>query len=183
MYEPAKLKEAWYFLSEMHAKHDDPNAFVYLLSAFLSSARSVAQYACKEAEGQADSQAWYESQIEKEAHPNIALFKDQRDVNIHVSPVAPTKILNITVATTLHLSGSVDYRVSFVDGDGNPVTIASPRPEPAQPKPESDTSSTTDVRYEFDERPNENILDLCEAYLKELEALVQDGQSKGFLTL
>ncbi len=177
MHEPEKLKEARYFLAEMHAKQGDPNAFVHLLSAFLSAARSVAQYACKEAKAKTGGQAWYDSQVAGAAHPNILLFKNQRNFNIHRKPVAPRTIFNINVTTTLHLTGSADYRVSFLDDDDNPVTLESPPPEP-----NSDTASTTSVRYEFHKRPNDDLLDLCKAYVKELEALVQDGQSKSFLT-
>jgi hypothetical protein len=44
MHEAQKLKEAWYFLVEMHAKVPDPHAFVHCLSAFLSASRPPVQY-------------------------------------------------------------------------------------------------------------------------------------------
>ncbi len=38
------------------------------------------------------------------------------------------------------------------------------------------------VRYAFAGRPNDNILTLCESYLKELEAPVKEGRAKSFVT-
>jgi hypothetical protein len=38
------------------------------------------------------------------------------------------------------------------------------------------------VRYAFADRPNDNILTLCESYLKELEALVKDDQANPSVT-
>jgi hypothetical protein len=38
------------------------------------------------------------------------------------------------------------------------------------------------VRYAFADRPNDSILTLCESYLKELEAMVKEGQVKSFVT-
>lgn len=49
MYEQEKLDEARYFLSQMAMSADQPRAFRYELSAFLSAARSALQYALDEA--------------------------------------------------------------------------------------------------------------------------------------
>lgn len=48
MHELEKLKEAGYFARRMEASINDPKAFQYELSAFLSAARSVLQYAFEE---------------------------------------------------------------------------------------------------------------------------------------
>ena len=50
MYEQEKLGEANYFYSRMLSEAVDRDAFIFNLSAFLSSARSVLQYAFKEAQ-------------------------------------------------------------------------------------------------------------------------------------
>ena len=49
MNEYTKLKEAQYFNSEMVKKQLNRDSFNYNLSAFLSSARSILQYALEEA--------------------------------------------------------------------------------------------------------------------------------------
>jgi hypothetical protein len=172
MHEDRKLKEAWFFLTEMHGRVHDPSAFIHLLSAFLSAARSVAQYAHKEAPG------WYAGEVGN--YCLIKYFKDERDVNIHTKPVDPKTITKVTGSIQMFMSGSADYGVTFIDENGTPVEFKqvggppiSP-PQPAQPVPE--------MRYEFADRPNESILTLCETYLKELEKLVADGHGQGHLT-
>ncbi len=63
MREASKLGEAEYFLSEMARVYENHRLFQYNLSAFLSAARSVLQYACKEATSRPGGQAWYEKQV------------------------------------------------------------------------------------------------------------------------
>lgn len=182
MHESHKIKEARFFLSEMHARRRDPSAFVHLLSAFLTAARSVAQYAREETLGKAGGQKWYESWVDKNRFPDVAFLKDQRDVNVHAKPVAPKPIFKVEARTTLHISGAADYRVRFLDEQGNPVEVAAPPPPPPVPKPEAPAPAEPEVRYEFAGRPGQDVLALCESYLKHLEAMVQDGQQKSYLT-
>lgn len=179
MHEERKLKEAWFFLGEMHARERDPSAFIHLLSGFLSAARSVAQYAHKEATAKAGGQVWYDAEVN--VRPLIGYFKTERDVNIHTKPVDPKAVWKITGSFPMFISGGADYGIKFFDEKGQPVEVeikAAPPPPPpppkAQPQPE--------VRYEFADRPNESILTLCENYLKELDALVKEGHAKGFVT-
>jgi hypothetical protein len=47
--EQDKINEAAFFLREMETRGEDPVAYRYLTSAFLSAARSVLQYAREEA--------------------------------------------------------------------------------------------------------------------------------------
>ncbi len=55
MYEKDKIIEAEYFYSRMSQEQNDRDAFRHNLSAFLSAARSVLQYALKEAETNTNS--------------------------------------------------------------------------------------------------------------------------------
>ncbi len=163
MHEDRKLKEAWFYLSEMHTRQRHPSAFIHLLSGFLSAARSVAQYPHKEATSETGGQAWYDGAVAK--HPSIGYFKAERDVNIHTKPVDPTAVWKVAGSIPMLISGGADYGVKFLDGNGQPVEInikaappPPPPPPPVEPEPE--------VRYEFADRPNESILTLCENYLK-----------------
>jgi hypothetical protein len=183
MHEAQKLKEARYFLSEMHAKVRDPHAFVHCLSAFLSASRSPIQYALAEAEtriGKPEAHQWHNAQLGR--YGLINFFKDERDMNIHVKPVAPKASFKLEAHATLLLRGSASYRVKFVDDKGQPVEIASPSPEPTSPPPPRPAPKEPEVRYEFADRPGEDILVLCESYLKEVEAYVKDGQQAGHVT-
>lgn len=180
MHEERKLKEAWFFLGEMNARERDPHALIHLLSAFLSAARSVAQYTHNEATAKAGGQAWYDGEIKK--HSLINFFKDERDVNIHTKPVDPKAVWKTAAFVPMFISGGADYRFTFRDEKGQPVeiehTVAPAKPSP----PPTPQQGPEVVRYEFADRPNQSILTLCESYLKELESLVGEGRNAGFLT-
>lgn len=66
MHEQEKLNEAGYFARCMESSTDDPEAFQYELSAFLSAARSVLQYAFEEVKQKPNGQQWYEAQVTSE---------------------------------------------------------------------------------------------------------------------
>jgi len=85
MNEEVKLREARYFLDRMEAERHDPERFRFNLSAFLSAARSAAQYALNEASGKGAGRRWYDSFLKKA--PLIAFFTSERNANIHDRPV------------------------------------------------------------------------------------------------
>jgi hypothetical protein len=179
MHEDRKLQEAWFYLSEMHTRERDPSAFIHLLSGFLSAARSVAQYAHKEATGKAGGQVWYGAEVNN--RPLIGYFKTERDVNIHTKPVDPKAVWKVVGSIPMFISGGADYGVKFLDEEGQPVEIEIKAAPPLPPPPPAQQDPVM-VRYAFADRPNDNILTLCENYLKELEALVKEGHAKGFIT-
>jgi hypothetical protein len=121
MHEARKLKEAWFFLVEMNTRERDPSAFIHLLSGFLSAARSVAQYAHKEATAKAGGQAWYDAEVAK--RPLIGYFKTERDVNIHTKPVDPQAVWKAEGSISMFVSGGADYGVNFLNEQGQPVEI------------------------------------------------------------
>ena len=60
--------------------------FVYVLSAFLSSARSVLLYAYEEAKSKG-VQSWYDKQV---AQSKVVQFlRDKRNLTVHEEPVEP----------------------------------------------------------------------------------------------
>lgn len=182
MHESQKLKEAWYFLGQMHASVRDPHAFVHCLSAFLSASRSVAQYALKEAQAKSGGQAWYDGEVQAAKRPQMSFFKDERDVNIHAKPVGPKAVFTVEAHITLHIGGAADYRVRFLNDQGQPVEITSQPPEPEHSAAPAPPAKQPELRYEFADRPGDDLLVLCEQYLKELETLVKRGQQAGFVT-
>ena len=62
MNERYKIGEAKFFLARMEKSLNDREAFRYFLSAFLTAARSVNQYARKEARSKG-RQKWYEETV------------------------------------------------------------------------------------------------------------------------
>jgi hypothetical protein len=181
MHEANKLEEAEYFLMQMVSAAEDREAYKYNLSAFLSAARSVLNYAKTEAKQKSGSHVWlnnYES-----ASPVVKFFIRRRDVNIHTEPVSPAKENQVHIEDTLHFSGTVE---AVVIRNGTPVT--GPQQQQSSRLAEGTnwpypSKVTMSYAYRFSEWPgSEDLPTLCRIYLTELRRLVADGQSKGYLT-
>lgn len=110
MNEKRKLVEARFFLGKMRQARALPDEFEHYLSAFLSAARSVLQYALEEAKTKPGGQAWYDGQVSGDS--SLRFFKDKRDVNIHVRPLGVMQQVTLTEKVTVHISESFAYRES-----------------------------------------------------------------------
>jgi hypothetical protein len=180
MHENSKLAEAQYFYSQMVANFNDRERFNCNLSAFLSSARSVLQYASEEAEAKAKSGGlkWLDSHMA--GSPVLSFFRCKRNINIHHEPVKPAQHTNVTATETVHVSESIS--VTHRDASGK-ILYQSP---PEIPKPKlrkSDTPAVITSRYVFaDWAGSEDVMTLSQMYLDELQRVVKDGIHKGFLT-
>ena len=110
MHELYKLKEAHYFLKRMSLEHDDPTNFRFELSAFLGAARSVLQYALKEAQSRSGGEQWYQQAITGD--PLFTFFKNQRDANIHSVPVSPATRMETHISEYLRMDDDtmIPYR-------------------------------------------------------------------------
>jgi hypothetical protein len=122
MNETKKLQEAKYFLTKMEETREDPNSFVYNLSAFLSASRSVLQYVFNETRKTANGNQWYQSFVK--SSNTLKFFKDKRDVNIHEKPVSPPSNVQINITDSAQISESILIVVR--DKDGNIKSIYKP---------------------------------------------------------
>ncbi len=180
MHEAAKLEEASFFLGKMHeVQHASPTEFRFHLSAFLSAARSVAQYALEEAKTRPRGQAWFDTFVA--GSPVIAFFKDARDKNIHEKPVEPRQ--NVTIfapAIDMRITAGVPT-VRIVDRDGNALYESGP--ETPQRVEEHDTQGgRTEYHYSFAHWPHpDDVLATCEKYVLEMKRLVSEGKAKGLI--
>jgi hypothetical protein len=184
MHEQYKIGEAKFYLAKMEASIGDRAAFRYYLSAFLSAARSVIQYAWKGSEdrGRLD---WYDATVA--GNEVLSFFKDKRDVNIHGEPVDP--VTNFTIPLSEFLGGG--YAVSGVYFKDNIVEVKLNKEEPSPPKPpesseapESRAEATlASVRYRFNDWPGpEDVIGLSRRYVEELEKFVQKGTEIGIIS-
>jgi len=186
MHEQEKLKEAKHFYSRMKEEQgqEDRESFKYNLSAFLSAARSVLQYALKEVDPGENpkavpgAKAWYDNFVANS--PVLKFFKDKRDINIHDEPIDPRADIAVTITEQLHLSESIVVVVRDKDGKiKSQFSSEEPKPKPKRPK--SSVESKTTFRFN-DWTGNEDVITLCERYIQELEKAVKDGMSKGYIT-
>lgn len=123
MYEEGKLQEAAHFLEQMNTLFENPELFRYNLSAFLSAARSVAQYARKEARERDGGQQWYDKFIDD--HEIISFFASERNANVHDRPVELGGHADVYVSDVGDLGESAT--VEKFDRDGNLVEVVSAR--------------------------------------------------------
>lgn len=181
MHEKAKLAEAGYFHSHMINELDNSEHFTYELSAFITPARSVLQYALEEAKSQAKGRQWYDEHIAKSAI--LSFFRDKRDFNIHTEPVKPAKDVTIFAPPmTIYLSALAPVIHTDASGDVIGERESSPEIEKHEFKA-LDRPGTTTIKYRFtDWQGDEDVITLCQMYLGELERLVEEGMKMGFLT-
>lgn len=184
MNEREKVEEAKYFYSRMIEEYENREHFRYNLSAFLSAARSVLQYAEKEADpgknpkAKPGAKAWYDNCMEN--RPVLQFFRDKRDFNIHISPIEPRADIDIVITEAVSVSESIV--VVLRDKDGKIKSqFSSEEPKPKPKRPKSSVESKTTFRFD-DWTGDEDVLTLCERYIKELEKVVNEGVSKEFIT-
>lgn len=176
MNELNKIKEAEYFYSKMVEEKENNEGFKFNLSAFLSSSRSVLQYALEEASVKKGGQGWYENQVI--GNTVVSFLKDKRDINIHETPISTKRDISLKLLETIHVSDSVSMVVR--DKDGN---IKSQSTSEFKPFKSAVEKGLVSIRYIFEDwSGGEDIFDICTEYLKELKKIVEDGRNKGFLT-
>ncbi len=177
MHELDKIEEAKFFYSQMIKEKENRDNLKHNLSAFISSARSVLQYALKEAQSKNGGQNWYDTQIIN--GKVILFFKDKRDINIHIEPISVRKDTDIRLFETIHVSESIS--IVLRDPNGNVKEQYSSESKPL--KTIESEPSIIEEKYRFDDWVgSEDVFILCQEYLNELEAIVADGKSKNFLS-
>jgi len=178
MKEKDKIREARYFYSKMVETQEDRDVFKFNLSAFLSSARSVMQFASAEAEGKRGGQKWYSRCMS--SNPILSFFKDKRDFNVHVSPIAPRKDMKVEITDVVGISESV--HIELRDKDGNLKEVRAIQEKSPQVMG-NEPSVRVETRYGFkDWSGSEDVIELCEKYIRTLEDVVQDGLKRRFIT-
>lgn len=174
MKERIKYREAIHFYEQMKVHKKDQDTFKHNLSAFLTSSRTVFQYALKESHHSLQGKIWYDRNVS--SSPIIRFLKDKRDDNIHTEPVDPQSILSLTF--NLNIKTGVTF--TKIDKDGKVVSQPLIEKSP-ELKPQNRSSS--DVIYRFKEWTGpEDIITLCGLYLVEIDGFISDGVAKNFIS-
>jgi len=172
-----KLEEAKYFLEQMQAYVEDPKKFVFNLSAFLSAARSVTFVMQSEFKSSPGFDDWYEDKKKEMANDkDFEFFNKLRVATIHKKPVVPHKKIKISISETIATSESITIRV--IDKEGNVVSEQTVKSEPQKNKPSQETEVTTKHSWYFEERPNDDLLELCNKYIQKIEKLVEECEKQ-----
>jgi hypothetical protein len=179
MNEKAKIQEAKFFLSQMVTEQENREAFRYLLSAFLSAARSVMQYALEEAKAKRKGRKWHDKKMNKSLM--LGYFKDKRNFNIHFAPIEPQKSVWVEITEPVHLSESVHIVLKDKNGKVKETRDIRETQPPLEKVGESSSRSGSTYKFE-DWSGGEDVLTLSAMYVKELEKVIEDGVSQGFIT-
>jgi hypothetical protein len=170
MNESTKIEEAKHFLKRMREESQSPTEnFRYELSAFLSAARTVFQYAFNEAKAKPGGEVWYSAQIA--ANRYFQFFRDERNENIHKVPVIPQQNTSITPGThQLTITGSRPI-VERSDENKTPETLGPTNESRLETQPLS--SGTTSYNYKFISWTGpEDVISLAQKYLDDLDQFV-----------
>jgi hypothetical protein len=179
MNERYKIREAKFFLARMEESVDDREAFRYYLSAFLTSARSVIQYAETESEATKAGRDWYKATVDQ---CKVAeFFRKKRNVNVHRGkPVRPSRDATVApdgIGVVASVGSVVFFRDELVE-EPSPQT----KEEPPLPTPQENRTQTT-VRDYFSDWPGpEDLFALSRRYIEELESFVQSGIEQGYIS-
>ena len=177
MHEQNKIKEAQYFYSLMNTEFDDREKFIYNLSAFITAARTVLQYVFKEAKEKPGGERWYKKLFSDSKV--LGFFRDMRNINIHDEPIKPSQ--HITAVITGKVGISSLLSMIHFDSKGNILGQYSSDTKKPMPK-ENDIPTEIKTRYKFsDWIGDEDVMSLSQTYLIELQSMVDNGKTRGFL--
>lgn len=165
------MEEAKHFGGQMQFYVEDPPKFAFSLSAFLSAARSVTFIMQSEFNNLQGFDIWYEDkQKEMSSDKDFKFFNNLRVVTIHQKPVIPHRKTEISIFETIAVSESVTIKV--IDKEGNVVSEQTSKPK--KPKSQQETEITVKDSWYFEERPNDDLLNLCNEYVQKIEKLVEE---------
>lgn len=186
MHEKKKLAEAKYFLERMRVVESNYNEFLYNLSAFLSSTRTITQYIIAEVKKNKNVN-WYETKMNNS--DILKFFISTRNLNIHVVPCRleknveeksnPIKIDLIFSPVAISSTGEIVY--------GSSINIA--------PNNQCETISIHKYKFDVDWYNQKNtkhytlddkqlcqrlcqtydVITFCEVHIDELESMVNEG--------
>jgi hypothetical protein len=169
-----KLEESGYFLIQMKHTANDWKLFKFNLSAFLSAARSITLVMQKEYAQAEDFKNWYKPKQEEMRKDELLIFfANLRDISIHQKQVNPRFQSSFTVADLFAMpSGS-----TIVMGDKNEGTYLT-NASVAEVAATNVTKIRAIQKWYMDEKPDEDVITLCERYLSSMSTLVYECREK-----
>src|SRR5215210_1128258 len=148
--------------------------FKFHLSAFLSAARSITLVMQKEYAHAAGIESWYEPLQEEMRKDGLhTFFNNLRVTSIHIKQVQPIVQFSLPVADLFSMpSGS-----TIVMGDKNEGTYLT-NASVAEVASTDVAKIRADPRSLFDEKPDEDVITLCERYLSSMSTIVHKCREK-----
>jgi hypothetical protein len=123
---------------------------------------------------------WYRvKQQEMKDNSNFDFFNKLRVDTTHVRPFNAVSKITISFPEGLTLSGgkTAEIPLGEVDNRGN-LVIDNKSPVTINGKPVTNIKRSTTSKYYFTDKPNEDVIVLCEAYFQKLKELVTKCHDK-----
>jgi len=164
-----KARECRYFLNEMseHEKAGDTDKFMFSLSAFLKSFRSIAYRLYGVTENQSDRDQMKALEKRLNDHPHIGFLIDRANLEVHGDGAVIWKRFNISVSDDMQQKWPPRLRSRFGDATRWMPRFRS-RFEPATVR----TQTVAGSDWQFAGNA-EGLLELCRNGLDEIEELVK----------
>jgi len=186
-----KLEEAEYFLEGMKTNVKNDKVFSFNLSAFITAARSVTFFMQKESQNVMRFKDWYvNKQKLMDTDNDFKFLNEMRRATVHIRPVIANKKVSVSIVEpAVSVTDSVVIRVIRA---GKVIEEHSSQPTKNIPSPiqslikyvytifrllnkKSDSSKGgRSVSRFFKERPDEDLIKLCEKYLQKLRKLLDE---------
>jgi hypothetical protein len=169
-------------------------AFKYNLSAFLSAARSVRWFICKEHENKPNFKQWWKSKgqwaglkngqelsdITDPVRAANVFFDERRNITIHDHSVRPRAHVDLEMNAQSIAIPSIDLVVTRADGTKERIEADEPKPHAV--REHTDTGPTVGWRWYFEDLPpvvdEKDVVTLSEEHVGRLEAFVSECESR-----
>jgi len=153
---------------------NDPQILGFNLSAFVSAARSVTLFMQTECSESLHFNKWYESKQEEMRNDfTTKFFNELRRYTIHIHSIKMKRDISVKInEPPISISESVAVQVIR---NGRVIQhSSSPQTNSATSGNASDTCSTQEIKMHFEERPQDDGIELCESHLMRIEQLVEE---------
>ncbi|MGB6532573.1 MAG: hypothetical protein WBF33_31115 [Candidatus Nitrosopolaris sp.] len=154
--------------------------FIANLDAFVTEARSVTYIMQSEFNSINGFKEWYIiKQEEMKNDSDFDFFNNLRVDTTHVRPFnAVSKYTtSFPEGMTISAGKTVDVPLGKMDDRGN-LVIDNKSPVSINGKPATNIKRSTTRKYLFTDRPNEDVVTLCETYFQKLQELVTECHDK-----
>lgn len=196
-YTELKLQEAEYYLQRMRdtASHSIQQYFQFELDSFLVHARSVTSLPVLDRRGKmpdtgfleqelganAQFEAWYVQKAQNlQSDAMMNFMRKQRNIVIHCKGTTIHMKVNNLFSAVEHLPISSSLRTELVNMQDGTKTVQEVSSEPLPTKPTESTFSRVWYFDTNDLQGDTEVFSVCEAYIAQLERLVDECRQCGF---
>lgn len=159
------------------AKHNsnDYTVFIANLDAFVTDARSVTLIMQTEFDSIKGFKEWYNvKQQEMKENSDFDFFNNLRRVTTHVHPFNAVSKITTSFQDGMTISGGKIVDIPLGKMDDRDFIIDNKTPVSINGKPATNIKRSTTRNYFFTDKPNEDAIARCKAYIQKLKELVTE---------